>query len=103
MPKYLINDYACPKCGLRLERMEEEGVDVVQVPCSRQCNTLCQLTKCLAAPSFKIDVESHKFVPTHVRRARNLGHGGANAATEGRYDDDDPKAYQKKIQVGPGS
>jgi hypothetical protein len=95
-----VNDYKCPKCGFLTERFEDGTVDEVEVPCARQCSTLCTVYRQISTPAFRIDVEARKYVPGHVRRARALGHGGSNAAREGAYDNDDPKNYQKKIMVG---
>ena len=82
-----VFDYKCPKCGFEKKDQMVEGVqEELHIDCPSDDYTSCVLKRKLSTCGFKIDVEAPKYIPKHVRRARNLGHDGGTAKTEGSYD-----------------
>jgi hypothetical protein len=100
---YRYYDFKCKDCGSVIESLENIGTEEIRQPCSKGGGQACLFGRVVSVPrTVKIDVDAKAFVPSHVKRARNLGHGGSNARDEGSYSHKDtPMSHLKKLMVGP--
>ena len=83
-----VFDYKCETCGfVKFNQMVNGKQEELHIDCWKDDGeSTCVLKRQLSTCGFKIDVEAPKYIPKHVRRARNLGHDGATSKTEGSYD-----------------
>ncbi len=96
-------DYKCPNCPFTIESLQPINTETVDVDCVTDEQLCCRLERVTTniPKHVKIDIEAKAFVPLHTERARNLGHDGATAKTEGQYDSEPRKGYKSKVMVGP--
>jgi hypothetical protein len=98
---YKVYDFKCEKCGFVKEKMVDSDTHGIPIICRRSGHESCVLTRQISMPKIPT-VSVPNYAYGHVKRARNVGHGGSNSRDEGAYSHKDGakrENWTKKIMV----